>query len=82
LSCFQLRPNPAYGLSKILFENDNGSLHNFTIYNTLGELVFTTSGKHDFFEFDAETFQNGTYFFTIATSSNNLILQGKVMVIH
>jgi hypothetical protein len=79
---FQVRPNPAYGLSKILFENDNSTLHNLTIYNTLGELVFLDSGKNDFFEFDAGTFQNGTYFFTIATSSNNAILQGKVMVIH
>lgn len=78
---FQVRPNPAYGLSKILFENDNKALHNFAIHNTLGELVYTTSGKEDFFEFDASAFQDGTYFFTITIPGNNAKLQGKVMVI-
>lgn len=79
---FQVRPNPANGPSKILFENYNSELHNLTIYNTLSELVFSTSGKEDFFEFDASTFHSGTYYFTIAIEGSNVKLQGKVMVIH
>ena len=79
---FQLRPNPAYGISKIIFENNNSLVHNFNIYNILGKLVFSVTGKEDFFEYDSNAFQNGTYFFTIALPGNDFILSGKLMVVH
>lgn len=79
---FQVRPNPAATQVKILFDNDISLSHNLNLYNVIGSLVFSASGKEDFFELDTSFLSNGSYFFTISASGKSTFLQGKLMVIH
>lgn len=79
---FQVRPNPAFSITRILFENSNRASYDFKIYSVTGTLVFSASNNEDFFEFDADLLQDGLYFFTISVQGKSTKLQGKVMVIN
>ncbi len=78
---FQVRPNPATTQVEILFDNNNSIKHNLNLYSVTGALVFSTSGKQDYFELDTRALSNGTYLFTISNSANATNLQGKIMVV-
>lgn len=68
-------PNPSSG--KFMVESEK-SIEKFTLYNALGEIVFTIQPRSTFFRVNAEHFPPGVYYYQ--AQSDERIRSGKVVV--
>ena len=79
---FQIRPNPANAITRIIFDNNKNELCQLSLYSLTGGIHFTFSSKEDFFDFNAVNLRPGLYFFSISSANNSLKASGRIMVQH
>ena len=77
---FQIRPNPVNTEAKIYFDNNKREQHYFFLYNLLGVQIANLYSKDDFFDFNANNFPAGIYFFTISDSKTVFKTTGRLII--
>ena len=77
---FQIRPNPVSTEAKIYYDNNKREQHHFSLYNLLGVQITNLSSNDDFFDFNANNFPAGIYFFTISDSKTALKTTGRLII--
>ncbi|MBO5848860.1 MAG: T9SS type A sorting domain-containing protein [Bacteroidales bacterium] len=68
-------PNPANSYVNVVAEN----IANVTVYNSIGQLIYTETVDNNFVKINAESWVNGMYFVNVVTADGSQTLQ-KVVV--
>lgn len=77
----QLYPNPVSGeLSVILDQHEQPSKASIMVYNSLGQLVYSSSSSAQFFKLDTQSWNNGIYYITVVQGEK--ISRQKFVVNH
>jgi hypothetical protein len=79
---YQVRPNPVVDKACVFFENATGNTFTFELYNLQGQQTGSMVSKENFFEVSTMHLSNGMYVFIIYSRDHEVIITGKLYVLH
>ncbi len=79
---YQIIPHPVSYRSELYFKNPQIENSTLSIYNLVGNRVYTAEGKASSFPIRGSELASGTYIFTVTNAAGKSLAQGKLVVLN